>query len=135
MWGLGYALNFPFCPKWGEHRKEREPNRRREKRRTQERECARERKDNQVSCSSGFNPLAFFISLLQCTPPLISLLVQLLFLGIYIHSCLYCCCRLHSLYSQFLHLFRVACGFSSKSVISYILLIIVFSFFIFFCLL
>lgn len=44
MWGLGYVLNFPSCPKWGEHRKEREPNRRREKRGAQERETAKVRK-------------------------------------------------------------------------------------------
>lgn len=42
--GIGYVLNFPSCPKWGEHRKEREPNRRREKRGAQERETAKVRK-------------------------------------------------------------------------------------------
>lgn len=29
----------------------------------------------------------------------------MLFLGVCVHSCLYCCCRFHSLYSEFIHLF------------------------------
>lgn len=41
---MGYVLNFPSCPMWGEHRKEREPNRMREKFGAQERETAKVRK-------------------------------------------------------------------------------------------
>lgn len=83
--GLGSILNFPSSPKWGEHRKEMEPNRGREKRGAQEREIAkirkrkRERKDNQVSRGSSFNPLAFY-SLLASVHPL---LLFLLFFSCY----------------------------------------------------
>lgn len=99
--GLGSILNFPSSPKWGEHRKEMEPKRERENRGAQERETAKirkrkkERKDNQVSCGSNFNPLALYS--LFAPPPFISLLFVLLFLGFCVHSCLYCCCRLRSL--------------------------------------
>lgn len=42
----------------------------------------RERKDNQVSCSSSFNPLALYFLFAFMPPPLISLLVLMFFLGV-----------------------------------------------------
>lgn len=44
---MGYVLNFPSCPMWGECRKKKKPNRMREKRGAQERETAKVRKRNE----------------------------------------------------------------------------------------
>lgn len=96
---------------WGEHRKEKEPNRMREKSEAQERETAkvRKRKEGKERQPSElqlwFQPssLLLFLALPICTPPLISPLVLLLFLGMFVRSCLHCCCQsLSSLYQQFL---------------------------------
>lgn len=101
--GLGSILNFPCSPKWGEHRKEMEPNRGREKRGAQEREIAkiRKRKGKERQPSElqlQFQPSSLLFSLCLCAPPpFISPLFLLLFLGVRVHSCLHCCCRLHSL--------------------------------------
>lgn len=83
--GLGYVLNFLSCPKSAQHRKEREPNRRREKGEHRKERLPmsgkekRERKDNQMSCSSGFNPPAFFSPYVFVPPSLFHVLFNCYF--------------------------------------------------------